>query len=431
MYSRKELFSIWAPKDGFVWTRYAKPALFVHAEHVRAKSVTVANIPSEIKQFSDGKTAIIADLPGDESILVGLGLIKNGYRPVPLFNGIHETNTGRLSSIIDNTPIINALVGGANIVESAIIANDAPPVFLLDSNRNKEVSETENSFDNQWSVDFDDLPNVEYMRRQGIRKILIWTSGKVNDDLIPILQAYESVGIEAVIYDVSQNVNNAPIAFLPIDVRKRAHNNQFNSNNSQAEVPVVSTKTREAVRKFENARIALLLVVIVAIINLVGMFFINEEPLIWTTPSIMWMTYLWISELSGDIIALTSTLIFFLLFLFSAKKHALFVIAFMFFLIDVIVFSVYAINYGIPAFTGYSVLYGLLVFGLPLVFLIFLIEGMVGYKVVAKLSAEEYQLALDSIDGISSVGFRRRRRRFFRPYRGFRGYGGTGRWVSW
>jgi len=434
---KKQLFDDWAPREGYVWTKFAKPALFVHADSVSGRQVYEAEIPWDIRKFRGGGTAIIVDLPGVSSVETGLGLAQSGFRPVPLYNGIHEAKNGGLRDAVDNTAIINALKTGVNALRYIDMHTNAPPVFLLDANRDTPILDTEDVYDNRWNVDLDDMPDAAYMRAQRISKVIVWTDRGIQDDLRPILDSYREAGIHVGTY---MNGRTTYEEITP----SRADGSRFSyikdsvsgRETSGKHEAIIEFETKEAVRKFENARFGLLLVVIMAAINLVGMFFVNEEPLLWTAPSIMWLTYLWVIEIVGDVLAVTMTLVYVVLYLLSHKKRHLMLIALFVFGFDVLVFYVYAFYYGILAFTGYSLGYGLVVFTLPLVLLGLLISGAVAYQKVAKMDEGEYIKSLDHIDhpdgDHDGAHFRGRRGRIFRVYRGanyrgYGGYGGTGR----
>lgn len=421
---KKQLYLNWAPQERYIWTKFAKPALFVHAEDAGGTLVYKANIPQKIQTYNKGKTAIIVDLPGVLSVEIGLGLAGIGFCPVPLYNGIHEANNGGLRNAVDNTAIINALAAGAEILKHTDISANAPPAFLLDANRDEELSESENIYDNRWRLDLDDMPDAAYMQKQGISNIIIWTDREVQGDLESILAGYRNHGIDILIYQHG------------LLKKEKSNTTDTWSRQKMGNSPAF----KEDVRKFENARFCLLLIVILAAFNFTGMFFIRGEPMLWTVPCIMWLTYLWVSEIVGDIIAIIMVITYFALYLMSHKKRSLFLIAAALFALDTAVFYIYAFYYGILAFTGYSLGYGLIVFIPPVIFMNFLIKGTLGYEKIKNISDTEYEICLDDIDGYSNESFTghpRPRRRIFRPFRGanyssynstggYRGYGGTG-----
>jgi uncharacterized membrane protein YgcG len=432
---RKELYNIWAPQEGGVWTRYAKPALFVHAEGCAERWVFAADIPLEIRQFANIGTAFIVDLPDVKGIEVGLGLLNNGLRPVPLYNGIHERNNGGLNNAVDNIPIIAALVAGSKVMnfKNKTLNANSPPAFLLDSNRDKiRCANDGNIYDNRWNVDSDDLPSVDYMTEQGIKRIVVW-SNEIKADILPILNKYQSKGIDLITY-INGEVKHEKGSFSPI--------------NPDTTAPL--TAVQEAVRIFENARFAMLILMIMAFVNFIFMWSAREAPLLWTTPCIMWLTYLWVPEIIGDLIAIFMLILYALLYWSSQKHRNLLYAAFALHGFDLFVYLIYVFTYsadygsGLFGFTGYSLTYAALYYILPVAALVLLTRGVIAYsEKLSHLCDDEYYSALDVIDGISvgdTMPHVPRERHFscpFRPYRsanfhrysggGYSGYGGTGR----
>jgi len=156
----------------------------------------------------------------------------------------------------------------------------------------------------------------------------------------------------------------------------------------------------------------------------------------------MWMTYLWVPEAVGDSIAVLMAVAYLMLYIMSQKRRKLMIAALIFFGIDVAVFYIYALSYGLWAFTGYSSIYGLIVFGLPIYFISTLINGVKAQIDLKGTSESDYFKSLDNLDneydnygndhhnggfhGHGHIG-RGVRRRHFRGYRGYGGYGGSGR----
>jgi len=359
-------------------------------------------------------------MPGSRGVEIGLGLAQNGYRPVPLYNGIHEISNGGLPNIVDNASIVEALVSGANILRFSNINPNAPPAFLLDYDRDMQLLNTEGMYDNRWNVEIDDMPSIIYMKEQGISKIIIWTEGRIQDDLIQILNNYRAAGLDI-------------IRFINGMIR---HESQ-SSFTDETSIPTIVPKTKEAVRIFENARFGLLVAILFAGLNLIGMFRLYEEPILWTTPSIMWLTYLWVSEIVGDVIAIAMSTFYLVLYILSQRRPQLLAVALAVFGIDVMVYFIYVLYYGIAAFTGYSLIYGIIVFVPPIFSIVLMIRGATVYHEINELSEDDYLLYLDHIDNLlidhlDDLDELRSRQRVFRPYRsanyrGYSGYGGTGR----
>ena len=164
--------------------------------HTQKKGYFISQIriPENIGvEQADGKTAIIVDLPGTDSIEMGLALAKKGYRPIPVYNGVEEQQGARATT--DNQSIDIALFYGAKELGKLSIPDDAPPAFLLDSNRLLRYKIDDSVFDNSWDIYPQDLPSANYMKEQGIEKILVVGDG-ISRDLKKILRGFQKKGLE-------------------------------------------------------------------------------------------------------------------------------------------------------------------------------------------------------------------------------------------
>ena len=75
-----------APPHGR-WSPWAKPVLFAHIDAVEGlPHIDIPEIRLPIDRAKAGGTALVVDLPGLESVGLGLELARRGYRPVPPFN---------------------------------------------------------------------------------------------------------------------------------------------------------------------------------------------------------------------------------------------------------------------------------------------------------------------------------------------------------
>jgi hypothetical protein len=452
----KELFKIWAPAVPERWTKFAKPALFVHVAgfSMTRRVIDIPKLPMEIfKHRADG-TAFIVDLPGALGVEGGLALAELGFRPVPLYNGINEQNIGGLTEAVNNTPIIDALIApeALQILNSGKISHDALPVFMLDANRNVQIPISPNIYDNRWSIEPEDMPDAFYLKEAGVKRVAVWSKGDVRADLLPIINNYRAHGIEI-------------IAFCDDKTMRRENNSMIGqniaANPGYGNDPIMRERF-ENVRIFENARNALMLIAGMAIVNFISMFFFSwERPLLYTAPSLMWLTYLWspesispdalysrellditnlwLPELLADMIAILFIIAYGALYFLTQKKRQLMKAATIFYGIDVAVMFVYAFAYGIFSYIGWFdeievfLFLAALVYGFPILCMVFLIKGLKITPKVQHLSDEDYSVALDALDGIDrksqtldtfSQVFGGRRH--FRGFRGYYGYGGSG-----
>jgi hypothetical protein len=195
----EDAFAIWAP-DGVLWSEWAKPVAFAQAQPMAADAIDEAQFPS-ISQSLDSGSAVILDLPGAESVHAGLALTKQGFRPVPLFNG-----TSGPSPIVDVQPLAHALGAGAEWLRRVPIAPGAPPAFLLDSRRNPPSAALKpGDYDNRWVVLPQDFPSSALLVNRGIRTVtLIQRDGlSVRPDLAHVLRRWQEDGIEVRAIDLA------------------------------------------------------------------------------------------------------------------------------------------------------------------------------------------------------------------------------------
>jgi len=189
----KDIFKKWTP-IGSKWIEWVRPVPFAAIDNMaQANGAYHFTIPGiiYIKELKID-TAIILDIPGYDSIEEGLALAKLGYRPIPLFNGTDEQQ-GTMA-LVDNHMIKSALVWGALELEKLKIAKNAPPAFLLDSNRTHRFKMNVSVFDNSWDLYPQDIPSSEYFLKNGISQIII-RGDKIQKDLVKILYEFQKNGI--------------------------------------------------------------------------------------------------------------------------------------------------------------------------------------------------------------------------------------------
>jgi hypothetical protein len=169
MISGPDCFSIWAP-EGVVWSEWAKPVVFAHAPVLLTEpalvvpELTLPNLPRPWDQ-----SALVVDLPGAQSVLIGLALAERGYRPVPLYNG-----TSGPAAVVQMDAIEHALGAGADVLKRCTIAADARPAFLLDSERSTTLGAgVPGRYDNRWIVLPQDAPSGTFLLSQGIREVTL------------------------------------------------------------------------------------------------------------------------------------------------------------------------------------------------------------------------------------------------------------------
>ena len=184
------IYKIWAP-DNALWTQWAKPVLFASlpcADYYELKTPD-----ADFVQMVDYSTVIIVDLPDKESVEEALVLARRGYRPVPLYNGVYG-NTA-FSMIVDVRGIAATLQKGVEILSALSIRADAPPVFMLDSNRMTGQGKQPGSYDNRWCIFPQDMPSASFLLKNRITRVIV-RSARIQEDLSHILLRYQNQGIK-------------------------------------------------------------------------------------------------------------------------------------------------------------------------------------------------------------------------------------------
>jgi hypothetical protein len=231
----EELYALWAPADS-VWSPWVLPVPFAQlicpggAATVTTPSFNLDWLPLE----NSGEVAVIVDLPGGDAIHYGLALLERGYRPVPVIDGSPGPDLSFISTAgssssagayyksactVDMRGLLLALCQGAEQLRVAQLAPDAPPAFLLDSNRMAGVSSNlESAFDNRWLAFPQDFPSGRFLRNRGVRKVILVHDTFLKDpqeDLAHVLLRWQEEGIA--IESKSARFGDAPV---PITVSR-------------------------------------------------------------------------------------------------------------------------------------------------------------------------------------------------------------------
>lgn len=204
-----ELYKLWAPEDS-IWSRWVKPVLFTET------SPAVSSFPCDWHSLNlawapavDSGSAITLDLPEAESVWFGMALAHRGYRPIPLFNG-----AAGFSAIVNVSHIIGALHNEARRLAELSIARNAPPVFLLDSNRSAGgATVSPGRFDNRWAVFPQDFPSASFLLASGVRAVVLAQrfAGEPQRDLAHVLLRWQEAGLGILTADVQSTVPPDPI----------------------------------------------------------------------------------------------------------------------------------------------------------------------------------------------------------------------------
>lgn len=191
------VFDVWVPRAA-LWSPWAKPVLFAHIKYMNDYSqVTFEEI--QIERPKSAGTAIVVDLPGIESIGLGLELARLGFRPVPLFNACPAPSVYVGDIIPEAVPthaLLAALVQVAEHLKSIDLPKDSPPAFLLDSNRLAEGKPiVPGLFDNRWVVFKTDFPSAGLLLRHEIKQVEFIHRSQPREDILDVLRDWSQSGI--------------------------------------------------------------------------------------------------------------------------------------------------------------------------------------------------------------------------------------------
>ena len=211
----KEIYKIFAPNNA-KWTEWIRPVPFVAIDTYNRKPIYdwVDRKVTFLNKY-ENDTAIFIDLPGKESIELGISLARMGYRPIPLFNGTDEQQGSQATT--DTYLIESCLINCSEKLKSMSIENNANPVFLLDSSRINRYRDKESIFDNSWDLYKQDIPTAEKFMENGINKIIV-VSNTIQRDLRKIFFYFQDAGIEIYLTD---SYNNAKKVILKKTLKER------------------------------------------------------------------------------------------------------------------------------------------------------------------------------------------------------------------
>ena len=189
----KKFYKKWVP-IGARWVEWVRPVPFIAMnDEIQTSMIFNFCIP-KVNYLAEvsADTAVFVDVPSYEGVEEGLALAKLGFRPIPLYNGTKEPEEAM--ALINTQGIESALRWGALQLEKIAISNDAPPAFLLDSNRMHRHKMNSSVFDNSWDLYHQDIPSAEYFLTQGIDKIVVHGE-KVQRDLSTIFYKFQVKGM--------------------------------------------------------------------------------------------------------------------------------------------------------------------------------------------------------------------------------------------
>ncbi len=204
--TRDQIYNLWAPSDS-PWSLWAKPVLFAHLAPIAIPSPVIIEI--RWQKQDDASTAVVVDMPGRLSVVMGLSLAAAGYRPVPLFNAV----PGLPNPVIDVRAIATAIVDATIHLAEMNLPSSAPPAFLLDRDRRRGVP-LEGNFDNRSISLPTDFPSAHVLCDRGITKVIVIQPALLDPqaELLHTLRRWQDAGIPIRIY--SAETHEPPMPML-------------------------------------------------------------------------------------------------------------------------------------------------------------------------------------------------------------------------
>lgn len=211
-----EIFETWAPRGGR-WSLWVKPVLFAYINSVSAGD-PLPSFPGLEGVGSAPRTAVVIDLPGDESVAAALTIAPLGWQPVPLFNALPSS----LQVAVNVYPIIHALQSAAPTLATLHLSSSASPAFLLDSRRAApgwglapQIFQTPGVFDNRSISLPTDFPSAAKLREHGISRVLLIQRGtKPASDLAHTLHQWQKDGLVIERLEPAPNARPQPCPIL-------------------------------------------------------------------------------------------------------------------------------------------------------------------------------------------------------------------------
>lgn len=195
---RRQIFDAWIPQES-AWSPWAKPVVFATMDLPSEEEIArhrLGSIPPWLWLPQRLEPAAwVLDVPGTMSVVGAAVMATRGYRPVPLFNGSPQPAHMRAAVDVRQAAMQLALLSG--VVGGSPIAPNAPPVFMLDSDRLPARSPSPGMFDNRWMTFAQDFPSAGVLKRYAIGGVVVVMGDEelVSEDLQHVLRRWQEGGL--------------------------------------------------------------------------------------------------------------------------------------------------------------------------------------------------------------------------------------------
>ncbi len=213
--NQSEMLNAYQPKSG-KWLPFFVPTLIqaLQFETLRSQLVPVFS-PDMEEAYGRGRaiardflknaenaaeTIIVVDVPGRQSVALGAGLAEAAHLVTTFDNFPHPLG------VTPSHDTLAAMLYYAGEIESKqkALAQNAPPVFLLDSRRLENYTDADTQFDNRYLAK---IPSAEKLQELGVKSVLYVTPDRARqqelDDLNEDFVEYQKKGINVAMLPLS------------------------------------------------------------------------------------------------------------------------------------------------------------------------------------------------------------------------------------
>jgi hypothetical protein len=226
--TQEEVYKIWAP-EACVWSRWVSPVLF--AQFYCSDGEELGDVPElPWASWLNESSALVVDLPGDESVRVGVSFVSKRLWPIPAYNAspgpemitlfggsprpedptrlnLTSTVDFKSTTVVNMRGIVRAICGATSMLRSVPVTKQFRPAFLLDSLRLPRDEPLPGMFDNRWITIPQDYPSAEFLKGEGIRRVMLVQRGRLEpmEDLAHVLLRWQEKGIEIFAIDLENS----------------------------------------------------------------------------------------------------------------------------------------------------------------------------------------------------------------------------------
>jgi hypothetical protein len=242
--TQDEIYDVWAPAES-EWSQWVKPVLFAHLPVFGSSpgnATSVEAIAESPLPSNDSQTALVLDLPGAMAVQMTGALVRQRYRPIPLYNSCpppkswlpvtqsleftmdpFASSARSKQPAVNVQPTIDAILEMTALLKAANLPANAPPAFLLDAKRRivqPGYVSVPGAFDNRSVSLPTDFPSANFLLSRGIRKVVVVTETATppQADLSHTLLRWQRDGIS--ISGITANSERGVAIPQPITIRR-------------------------------------------------------------------------------------------------------------------------------------------------------------------------------------------------------------------